>query len=114
VCDADRRRHQRLALRLPLEYRITADNAQSPPIHRSVCKDVSGGGVSFESDCPGLSLGTRLMIDLLVPPGDGHFPYPGRIHTEVEIVRMESVSPNADSTRRRVSARFTAPPRLHF
>jgi len=114
MCDADRRRHRRLAIRLPLEYRINGHNGEPPPVHRSVCRDVSCGGVNFETDCPGLALGTRLTVDLLVPPGDGHSPYPGRVHTEGQVVRVEPLSPSANATRWRVSARFTDSPQLHF
>lgn len=114
MCDADRRRHRRLAIRLPLEYRVNGENGISEPVHRSVCRDVSSGGVNFETECPGLAIGTHLTVDLLVPPGDGHSPYPGRVHTEGRVVRVEPVSPTASSARWRVSACFTDSPQLHF
>jgi hypothetical protein len=112
--DAERRKHRRLAIRLPLEYQLRGGNGSSPAVHRSVCRDVSSGGVQFETDCPGLAVGTPLAVDLLVPPGDGYSPYPGRVQTEGRVVRVEPASSPTTPARWRVAACFTNPPRLRF
>ncbi|UCG15373.1 MAG: PilZ domain-containing protein [Phycisphaerales bacterium] len=115
--DGDRREHQRLAVRFPLEYRII--DLEDPPIHRSVSRDISSGGVSFETDCDHIEVGTNLVVDLLVPPGEGHFPYAGRVRSDGRVVRVERFlgageAANPTGPRFRIAAQFKHVPKLHF
>ena len=115
--NGDRRAHQRLAVRFPLEYRIV--DLEEPPIHRSISRDISPGGVSFETDCDHIEVGTNLVVDLLVPPGEGHFPYAGRVRSDGRVVRVERCPGAGESTdpagyRFRIAAQFKHVPKVHF
>ena len=115
--NGERRQHRRLAIRLPLEYCLFQAGRGS--LVRSVSHDVSSGGVSFETDGDPIAVGTNLTVDLIVPPGDGYFPYTGRVRGDGEVVRVEpsthpGASPGADKPRFRVAARFRDALELQF
>lgn len=117
----EKRQHRRLAIRLPLEYHLQGVTGE--PKVRTVTKNISTGGVYFELDLlDGMSepqLNSRLNIDLTVPPGDGHSPYQGRIHSVAEIVRCRKLErPQAlkkhPHPRVGIAARFSEPLKLSF
>jgi c-di-GMP-binding flagellar brake protein YcgR len=117
----DKRQHRRLAIRLPLEYRLQGEGDE--PKVRTVTKNISTGGVYFELDLlDGMKepeVNHQLNIDLTVPPGDGHSPYQGKISSVAEIVRCRKLDrPSAlkkhTHPRLGIAARFSKPLRLSF
>jgi len=60
-----------------------------------------------------------LDIELMVPPGEGHFPYQGRISSVAEVLRCEAISDAPQEgedgrERMRIAARFREPLKLVF
>jgi hypothetical protein len=112
----ERRQHRRLDIRLPLECR-RVDDAQGNAL-RTVTLNVSTGGVRFETDAEELEPGTLLHLELTVPPGDGHWPWQGRVSAVGEVVRIAPTRANGlqDPVSRRVTvaARFRDPLKLSF
>jgi hypothetical protein len=117
----EKRHHRRLNIRLPLEFQSTEDERNYKI--RTVTRNISTGGVYFELDLmPGVrapSLYSRLDIDLVVPPGDGYFPYQGKVSSEGEVVRCHHLNhSNTDRldghSRVGVAARFRKPLKLSF
>jgi hypothetical protein len=105
------RKHRRLAIRLPLEYGLAIQGAIDT--HRTATVNVSTGGVYFETDHPDLAPGNSLNLHLTIPPGEGHFPYQGRISSLGVVVRVEHLI--SDNPRRRgVAAQFRESLRLDF
>lgn len=120
----ERREHRRLNIRLPVEYRPTKQNVNRAI--RTVTENISTGGVYCEMDVlEGITppqVGSIWEVELIVPPGDGYFPYHGRATGLAEVIRAcEPPSPTADSptetfSQRRigVAARFRKPLKLAF
>ena len=101
---ADRRKHRRLKMSLPLECspRGTGHEASA----KGIAANVSTGGLYFEMDLANGRQGTSprqtpelddlLQIELTIPPGEGHFPYEGRVRSVVQILRREELSTAPD------------------
>ena len=110
------RAHPRLGINLPLE----CSRAGTPDAHRyrTITKNVSSSGLYFEADSDEFRRGMLLDLQLTVPPGDGHLPYPMRVHTVGEVVRVEELAPEAagDAVARRfgVATRFRDPLQFVF
>jgi hypothetical protein len=94
---------------------------------RGLTGNVSSGGIYFETDLtgpeangfrePGPAGRQLLDMELTVPPGDGHFPYEGRVSTVLEVLRRVDLeaSPTADRPRRiGLAGRFHQPLKLTF
>jgi len=105
-----------------MEYKpADADREQAV---RTVTGNISTGGVYFEMDILGSMMepevGSTLDIDLTVPPGDGYFPYQGRVTSVAEVVRSgqpeEESQGGEQHVRRRigVAARFCDDLKLTF
>lgn len=118
---AERRLHRRLAIRLPVEY--TVDRDGRPQTSRAVTHNISTGGLYFEADLLDgvphyLPVDIPLEIELTIPPGDGHFPYEGRVRSVAEVIRCDTLRSNGNGrpVRQRlgVAARFRDPLRLAF
>jgi len=116
----DHRGYRRLTIQLPVEC-ISPDGGWERTV-RGVTVNISTGGIYFEVDVSnGLSrlpADALLDIELTVPPGQGHFPYEGRVKSVAEVVRWEELGDvNGVSPRRRrvgVAARFREPLKLAF
>jgi hypothetical protein len=117
----EKRHHRRLNIRLPLEF-CTADISHNDKI-RTVTQNISTGGVYFELDLMrGMRapcLYSRLDVDLVIPPGDGYFPYQGKLSSEAEVVRCQTlknsqVDRNNGHNRVGIAARFRKPLKLAF
>ncbi|NLX13283.1 MAG: PilZ domain-containing protein [Phycisphaerales bacterium] len=120
----DRREHRRLNIRLPVEYR--PNNKSASGAIRTVTENISTGGVYCEMDMlEGVTLpqvGSVWEVELIVPPGDGYYPYHGRATSMVEVIRWCDPSSSATVSRaeppchRRVgiAARFSEPLKLAF
>ncbi len=93
----ERRRHRRLAIRLPVECCRKGQEG----VLRAVTANISTGGVYFETEmmngnCEALEGGAPgdddlLELELTIPPGEGHFPYERRVRSVLRIVRREEL-----------------------
>ena len=81
----EKRQHRRLAVRLALGYRKV--NSDPDTAYHSMTKNVSTGGVYFETTDENLNPGDMLKFELGVPPGDDRFPKNMKITTTGEIRR---------------------------
>ena len=106
----EKRRHRRLDISLPVAF-ATVDQG-APTSGSTTTLNVSTGGVYFGTRQPGLAPGRRLNVELSIPPGQGHFPYEGRISSEAEVVRVDPLEGNTGQWG--VAAQFRNPPRLDF
>ena len=86
----ERRKHRRLQMHLPLEFRCATESVAWQ--HHTMTRDVSTGGIYFETAMDDLRKGELLNIEMTIPPGEGHFPYQGRVSSVAKVVRMEKLS----------------------
>jgi len=117
----EKRQHRRLAIGLPLEY--YPKHLGKERALRTVTRNISTGGLYFEADlldsAPAPEVNSLLKVELTVPPGDGYFPYEGRVTSVAEVLRCEAL-PHAQpgwaggTPRVGVAARFREPLRLAF
>jgi hypothetical protein len=111
----ERRKHQRLAIRLPIECRFPG----TVQAFRCATHDISTGGVFFDLDLPEAEPQPQALsvLDLAVtiPPGPGHSPYEGRVFAAAEVLRCTGLS-SSDSGRQSysIAARFKQPLQLRF
>ena len=96
----EHRKHRRLQMHLPLEFRRSGQNAMG--FHHSVTRDISTGGLYFETVLDDLGKGELLDIEMTIPPGEGHFPYQGRVSSVAKIVRADKPAADAALTNPRV------------
>lgn len=89
---------------------------------RATTRDISTGGVYFEAELgngvgPG-DLAGPLDVELTVPPGDGYFPYEGRVRGVIDVVRCDSItdaaSGSASGRRVGIGGSFREPLQLAF
>lgn len=108
MVETERRQHRRLQIQLPVEFYPESQGRQAAC--RTITKDISSGGIYFEVDGEPLKKGTRVHLELTVPPG-AHFPYEGRVKSTADVVRIERIQP-ADDHADAPSARFGIGARL--
>ena len=111
----ERRKHRRLRMALPVEFRRSGELSAGP--YRSVARDVSTGGIYFETMLEDLRKGELLDIELTIPPGEGHFPYQGRVSSVAVVVRTEKLAllgPQIANPRIGVAAAFRENFKLAF
>ena len=109
----DRRRHRRLAIRLPVECLIGEKTAGSPL--RAMTHNISAGGVYFDAPPGVLQPGAGVELVVTVPPGEGYSPYAGRVRGPAEIVRVEPLASHPNGMERvGVAARFREELQLSF
>jgi len=121
----ERRKHRRLAIRLPLECCPKGQGREQTI--RAVTANISTGGVYFEAEVlngnrrslSGESLGDKdlLELELTIPPGEGHFPYERQVRSVVQIVRREDLPADAGPEghgRIGVAGRFNEPLKFAF
>ncbi len=106
----ERRKHPRLQIRLPVSYRPA--ESLSATFRHDYTTDIATGGVQFLLAGEALKPGQRLEMELSVPPGEGHFPYTGRIRGNGTVVRCQATDPAQE--RWAVAARFDEPLALEF
>ena len=109
---AEQRRHRRMNIRLPIE--CTAALGGRRVTYRTVTHDISSSGVSFGTDTDDFPVGASLEMELGVPPGDGHSPYPGRVRGSGRVVRVDRLDERGLHSQFRVAAHFDKPLRLVF
>jgi hypothetical protein len=108
----ERRKHRRIGIRLPLECTATMGDRQVTC--RTVTHDISSGGLCFEAESDEFPLSATFNLELGIPPGDGHSPYPGRVRGTGQVVRVEQVRESGSPTRFRIAAQFNKPLKLVF
>lgn len=105
----ERRAHRRLDIRLPLDYsRLGMPRSSST---KTVTRNVSTGGLCFETVADDLSPGDELAFDLGVPPSDSRYPPHATISTVGRVIRTSKIDdePNDDGvvfTRYSIAAQF--------
>ena len=73
--------------------------------------DVGPAGLRLRADAAfGFRSGMLLELQLLVPCGVGHWPYPGRVHCAGRVLRTQECQPGEMA----VAVQFDANVRLHF
>ena len=84
-------------------------------------RNISTGGVYFEADLsndlPPPEARSLLSVEMTIPPGEGYFPYEGRVRGVAEVLRCELMgAPDTSPGSRRVgvAARFREPLKLAF
>ena len=104
-------------MQLPLEYRKPADY-ESKTL-KSTTKNVSTGGVYFETTDESLEMGETLAFELGIPEGDNRFPKNGTISTMGEIIRLTPITEKSEEhshtlTKYGVAAQFQHGFKLEF
>jgi hypothetical protein len=111
----DRRQHRRLVIRLPIE--CSGPESSHDGVIRANTNNISAGGVYFEvdlTDGAAVPLPQAMIdVDLTVPPGEGHFPYQGRISAAAQVLRCDPLG-DGSPQRLGIAARFCEPLRLEF
>jgi len=117
----ERRQHRRLGIHLPLEFYPVDGGPQHA--QRTVTTNISTGGLYFELDLMEEALAPALRsllnVEMTVPPGDGYFPYEGRVSSVAEVVRCRPLArPDRAGSESHpvvgVAARFRDPLKLAF
>ena len=121
----ERRKHRRLAIRLPVE--CCARGRTRDRVVRGTTTNVSSGGLYFEAELgsggghgsldDALGQDRLLEVEMTVPPGEGHFPYEGHVRSAVEIIRREELTAAGGAGGHRrvgLAGRFHDPLKLTF
>ena len=85
--EEDRRKHQRLPLRLAVSCQKVGQ-PESKMVIRGSTINVSPGGVLMEIGNGALAAGELLSIEMSVPPTRGLLEYGGRISSYAKVVRI--------------------------
>jgi hypothetical protein len=91
----ERRKDRRLDIRLPVECSFPGQARSAA--YRTVTLNVSTGGLYFETEAIDIRPGMLVRFELTVPPGDGHFPYQGRVTGLGEVVRVAPLRSKLDA-----------------
>jgi hypothetical protein len=110
----NRRLHERLAIRLPVECRRD-DNGRTSVV-RTITQNVSTGGMYLELDASEFQAGDRILVEMIVPPAEGVSPYQGRASCQAEVLRVGPVTERSPTGLERlgVAARFLDRLRLAY
>ena len=110
MAGGERRKHPRLRIRLPISYRPAGALANT--FRQDYTTNIATGGVQFLLAGQAPKPGERLELELSVPPGEGHFPYAGRIRGNGTVLRCQAAGQSQQ--RWAVAARFDVPLALEF
>ncbi len=114
----EKRTHRRLDVKLALEYR-NPDTSEHKSA-TSTTKNVSTGGLYFETTDDNINQGDVLTFELGIPQKDNRFPQNGTMSTTGEIVRkieIQASEPNDEGvkfTRFGIAAQFQKNFKLEF
>jgi len=86
-----------------------SDQADATAI-RGATRDISSGGLRFQTTAAGLQPGDRLDLTLNLPPADGVWPADSVATCSVEVLRVRCDAPGSMD----VAARFLEPIRFRF
>lgn len=108
MAGTNRRANRRLDVSFPV--RCTAEGGHSTISWQAVTRNVSTGGIYFESGMTQLAVGQTVTLELFIPPGAGYFPYESKMISRSEVIRIEPLD-DADAgadkaSRVGVAARF--------
>jgi hypothetical protein len=112
--EKDRRKHQRLPLRLAVSCQKVGQPENKMVIRGSTI-NVSPGGVLMEIGNGALTAGELLSIEMSVPPTRGLLEYGGRISSYAKVVRVggHSLSKTAKpTTPAQIALEFCESPKL--
>jgi hypothetical protein len=114
---ADRRRHQRLSIRLPLVFRPS--EASGVYTGRGVTANICAMGVCFESANDSTHPGMTLDLCITVPPAAGVSPYETEVSTTGRVIRLVRPASNRPGRlgapeRTTVAVRFNSPLQYDF
>ncbi len=106
--------HRRLEIRLPLQYCPVGDTGVN--VCRTVTRNISTGGLYFDTDDADIRAGMLIELELTIPPGEGYSPYQGQISGLGEVVRVDAADPPVAGGSRRVgvATRFREGLKLSF
>ncbi len=93
--NTERRKHRRLPIQLPLICR-DPQGTNEHVLVRSKTVNVSTGGLYFETLAHDIKPGQPIEVELTIPPGDGHFPYQGRVTATGEVIRIYHLPDRTD------------------
>ncbi len=85
----NRRAYRRLDVSFPV--RCTTEGGASTISWQAVTRNVSTGGIYFESSMTQLTVGQTLTLELFIPPGAGYFPYESKMVSRSEVIRVEAL-----------------------
>jgi c-di-GMP-binding flagellar brake protein YcgR len=108
----ERRKHRRLEIRLPLQYCPVGDTGVN--VCRTVTRNISTGGLYFDTDDADIRPGMVIELELTIPPGEGYSPYQGQISGLGEVVRVDVADSPAGARRVGVATRFREGLKLSF
>ena len=112
--DKNRRRHERLPLKLDVLCQKVGPSGGRIYTGRTV--NVSPGGVLLEINGSGLLNGELLSVDMSVPPTEGLLEYGGQFSSYARVVRIErtqsSGSGSAGSLVEKIALEFCESPKL--
>lgn len=111
MATGERRRHPRLAIRLPVAHGPAGALAHA--FRHDFTTNISPGGVHLIVIGQAPSIGTKIELELTVPPGEGHFPYPGKIRGVAAVLRREKIC-SRPTPRWALAGRFDQPLDLDF
>lgn len=113
---ANRRTYRRLEVNFPV--RCTSEGDHSTISWQAVSRNVSSGGIYFESNMTQLKIGQTVSVEMIIPPGPGYFPYESKMITRSEVVRLEALADEGrgDPAQKKigVAARFIAQLRVRL
>ena len=110
MCHVNRRKHDRLALRLDLQCRKMG--AEDRHAATGKTRNISTGGVLFEvGHCP-FACDDLLSMDFSVPPAAGILNFGGRLTTFARIIRIEQNQVTSRPANFAVAAEFVGSPKL--
>jgi hypothetical protein len=110
MCKDNRRKHDRLALRMDLLCRKIG--AEDKYAATGKTKNISTGGVLFEvGHCP-FACDDLLSMELTVPPAAGILNFGGRLTTFARVIRIEPLEVQSRPANFAVAAEFVQSPKL--
>ncbi len=111
MTSSERRQHPRLAIRLPVAHRPAGE--MEALSHQAFTTDIGPGGVRFLTKGQANEIGDKVAVELTVPPGEGYFPYSGKILGVGTVVRCQAIE-STEHPRWAIAASFDQPLALDF
>jgi len=94
VASSEKRKYQRLPIRLDLSCRKVGSAAERWHIGRTM--NVSPGGLYFQTDSGAFEPGSLVNVELSIPPTTGILEYGGRISGFARVLRADDIGPAED------------------
>ena len=94
MASSEKRKYQRLPIRLDLSCRKVGSAAERWHIGRTM--NVSPGGLYFQTDSGTFKPGSLVNVELLIPPTTGLLEYGGRISGYARVLRADDIGSAED------------------